>query len=160
MWWFKLLGLSLLLMSCGFQPRGVVGLAAQYQPLGLAADPYAPLVVTLRQQLAAGGVQLSDDLAQVQALLRLLDERFERRVLTVSGAGKVLEFELVYQLRYEVISAQGVTLIPAQTLNLRREYLNQADNVLGVADEEATLRTEMQRDLAQQVLRQLTAQLR
>lgn len=152
--------LVLLLVGCGFQPRGVVGIAAAYQPVGLAADPYAPLTAELRQQLQASGVEVTVELTQAQTLIRLLEGRCDRRILTTSGSGKALEFELSCLLRYDVVNPQGASLVPAQALRLRRDYLNQADSVLGVADEEAILRQEMQRELLQQLVRQLAARLR
>ncbi len=164
MWSFKHTGLSLMLAlglaGCGFQPRGVVGIAAAYQPIGLAADPYAPLTAELRQQLQGNDIAVAVELTQAQSVIRLLEGRCDRRALSTSGSGKILEFELSCLLRYDVVNPQGENLVPAQNLRLRRDYLNQADSVLGVADEEAILRQEMQRELLQQLVRQLTARLR
>ena len=93
-------------------------------------------------------------------MLQLSDERFSRRVLSVdSNTGKEREFELAYQVAFQVTGAGGEELVPKQTVSLVRDYVFDADAVLGKSREQSVLQAEMRRDAAARIGRSIAASL-
>lgn len=153
---------SLLLASlagCGFHLRGNVSLPSNMQILyidGIAQhDNFA---VELRRTLRGNGVNVVEDVGSAQAVVRLRNVRFSRRVLTVGGTtGKVSEYELFYGAEMTVLDRAGKVLLPAQRLRQIRDYVFDENDVLGKSSEEGQLRKEMQTDLISQIMRRLQA---
>ncbi len=61
---------------------------------------------------------------------------------------------------YEVQNPKGDILIPEKELLVRREYFNTQGSPLGQGLEEAQMRTEMEKEAAQTLLRQVVFSLR
>ena len=144
--------------GCGYQLRGAVSL-----PPGLDAVRIAgPIDIrnALTQLLDSGGVHVQPVGGSAEALLQVSGERFNRRVLSVDpNTGKESEFELAYQVTFEVTGAEGEELMPEQTVSLIRDYVFDRDAVLGKSREQDVLRVEMRRDAAAQIARRIAASL-
>ncbi len=142
--------------GCGYQLRGAVSL-----PPGLDAIRIAgPIDIrnALTQLLDSGGVHVQPVGGSAEALLQVSGERFNRRVLSVDpNTGKESEFELAYQVTFEVTGAEGEELMPEQTVSLIRDYVFDRDAVLGKSREQNVLRVEMLRDAAAQIVRRIAA---
>ena len=160
-----LLLLLLLLGGCGFQLRGTgpatTPLPADLSPLQLrglvASDPTrAELAMLLR----SSGVTLASGGATAASVLQLSDRQSRRRVIAVDSDGKVLEYELFESLQFELRDGAGNSRLQAQRVAIERSHLNPGVQVLGKESEEQTLRREMRRDLAGQIVNRLAAQLR
>ncbi len=158
---FRNLVLALVVMTaggCGYQLRGSVSL-----PPGLDAVRVAgPIEISnaLTRLLDGGGIHVRSARGSTGALLQLGDERFNRRVLSVDpDTGKESEFELAYQVTFEVTGAQGEELVPKQTISLIRDHVFDADSLLGSSREQNVLHTEMRRDAAAQILRRIEGSL-
>ena len=158
---FRNLVLTLAIMTaggCGYQLRGAVSL-----PPGLDAIRIAgPIDIrnALTQLLDSGGVHVQPAGGSAEALLQVSGERFNRRVLSVDpNTGKESEFELAYQVTFEVTGAEGEELMPEQTVSLIRDYVFDRDAVLGKSREQNVLRAEMLRDAAAQIVRRIAASL-
>ena len=158
---FRNLVLTLAIMTaggCGYQLRGAVSL-----PPGLDAIRIAgPIDIrnALTQLLDSGGVHVQPAGGSAEALLRVSGERFNRRVLSVDpNTGKESEFELAYQVTFEMTGAEGEELMPEQTVSLIRDYVFDRDAVLGKSREQNVLRAEMLRDAAAQIVRRIAASL-
>ena len=157
--------LLLLLSGCGFQLRGTSAttatLPADISPLqvqGLhGSDPTREELALL---LRSGGVRMAAQGAAAAAVLRLSDRQSRRRVIAIDGNGKVLEYELFESLRFELLDGAGEQRIEAQRVDIARSHLNPEVEVLGKETEEQTLRREMRRELAGQIVNRLAAQLR
>ena len=144
--------------GCGYQLRGAVSL-----PPGLDAIHVAgPRAVSgaLVLLLESGGIRVEPTRDSASAMLRLSDEQFSRRVLSVdSNTGKEREFELAYQVAFQVTGAGGEELVPKQTVSLVRDYVFDADAVLGKSREQSVLHAEMRRDAAARIGRRIAASL-
>ncbi len=150
-----------LLQGCGFHLRGSADLPPSISPLyieGLGA--YDPLRKVLRQTLADSNVQITDNRAQARTILRLRNQEHERRVLSVDGQGKVVEYELHHALDFDLIGADGNTLAEEQTVGTQRAYINTETEVLGKAEEELDVQEDMRVDLASRIVSRLQSQLR
>ena len=148
-----------MLAGCGFHLRGNVSLPENMQNLyidGVAS--YSSFAVELRRSLRGNGVNVVEDISSAQAIIKLSNLRFDRRVLTVAGnTGKVREYELFYGTQVTVVGRDGKVLLPSKQFRQVRDYIFDENDVLGKSSEEGQLRSEMQSDLVQQILRRLQA---
>lgn len=144
----------LLFQGCGFQLRGATPEAKNIPLTYVQGGTSASL---LRAQLNRVD-KVTENVEAAQAVLTILNENFDRRVLTVgSGDGKVREYELRYQVSFEVKDKAGKDLLAPQTINLKRDYLFNETQVLGSDTEENILRRDMVQDAVGQILRRLQA---
>ncbi len=158
--WVTVLALALAATSgCGFKLRGPIELPPPLEVTYIQGSPQNELVRELRRGLENVGARVTQERAEASAVLRLLKERFDRRVLSVGSTGKVTEYELTYQVRFDVLDAEGESLMEDQTLNLVRGYLNDESQVIGKADEEGLIREEMRRDAVRLMFYRMRAQL-
>jgi LPS-assembly lipoprotein len=153
LWW---LGLVLLLAACGFQLRGTVVLPPVMDNTRLEGDRFSLLVSELGRVLENAGARLADGDGKATAVLRVLGENSTQRVLSVGAAGRVAEYELYHRVEYRLEDVRGEVLVPTQALSARRSYQFDENDVLGKANEEESLREEMQRDLALRIVQQLS----
>ena len=158
---FRILVLALAIVAaggCGYQLRGAVSLPPGLDAIRIAAP--TDLRNALVQLLDSGGVRVQPAGGSAGVLLRIGDERFDRRVLSVDPVtGKESEFELVYQVVFGVTGAEGEELVPKQTVSLIRDYVFDADAVLGKSREQSVLHAEMRRDAAAQIVRRIESSL-
>ena len=145
-----------LLLSCGFHLRGSVSVPPELAVTYLKGGSSA-VVEDLRQALLASGAQVTDDPDAAGATIEVLHSNIGRRVLSVGSTGKVQEYELRGLLRFRVVGADGRELLPAQQVQVVRDFLYDPNNVLGVSSEEQLARREMQRDLVNLMMLRLQA---
>ena len=150
------LALALLLSACGFQLRGTVDLPPVLQATQLEGDRFSLLVSELGMLLRNAGAGLVEERGQATAVLKVLDETSSQRVLSVGVSGRAAEYELHHRVDYQLEDARGEVLVPRQSLSARRTYQFDENDVLGKANEEESLREEMQRDLARRILQQVS----
>ena len=108
--------LCVLLAACGFQLRGdpAVGIKALFVPgPGVAQE--------IRRALAAGPTKVVVNPSEAEASLAVLAEARDKRVYTITGAGRVYEFELRLVVRYEMrMPGQEMPVIAPTELIARR----------------------------------------
>ena len=154
-----LLALAIVIAGgCGYQLRGTVSLPPDLGAMHVAGprDVGADIVLLLE----SAGVRVESTRDSASALLQLRNERFSRRVLSVNpDTGKESEFELAYQVTFEVTGAEGEELVPRQTVSLLRDYVFDPNAVLGKSREESVIRAEMRRDAADRIVRRIGASL-
>ncbi len=158
---FRTLVLLLMVVTaggCGYQLRGAVSLPPELDGIHVAGPRDIGAALTLL--LDSGGIQVQSSRDSASAVLRLRDELFDRRVLSVDAStGKEREFELAYRVAFELIGADGEELLPMQTVSLVRDYVFDANAVLGESREQEVLHAEMRRDAATRIVRRITASL-
>lgn len=143
--------------ACGFRMGDSRQLPAGMEETGLLGGS-RDLYRELRQGFTAAGAVLHRE-ASGGAGLRILEGRFDRRILSVDAAGKVLEYELLYTLEFDAIGADGEVLLRPQRLQLVRDYLYAGD-VYGASHRERLLREQMHREMARLILWRIQAQAR
>jgi LPS-assembly lipoprotein len=146
---------ALLLSACGFQLRGdpSVGLPSlnitQVMPTAVTAD--------IRRVLEQGPTKLVADPKQAAAQLRLLGETREKTVHTITSTGRVYEFQLRLAVRFEVLLPnRELPLIPATEVESRRVISYSETAPTAKETEEQLLFKDMQLELADRILRQIT----
>ena len=149
------LALAASLAGCGFHLRGQEeqGIAARALPVTFVqgGNPQTGLTDELRRS----GSHIVQDRQQAKLVLTIFADGFERRLLSVGATGKAREFELYYNVNFDVHDQAGKALLPKTDISLVRDYRFDETQVLGKDAEEAVLRQDLVRDAAQQILRRL-----
>jgi LPS-assembly lipoprotein len=156
-----LLSAALLVVAvagCGFQLRGSASLPPEMTTTWLQVqDRSSPFVRELELLLRANGVTLADGPGADIAELRIRRERISRRALSIAGDARVREFELVFDLEFELKGPGGEPLLRPETLRLERDFQFDEQEILGAANEEELLREDLSRSMAQTLIRRLEA---
>lgn len=150
-----LLSLVAITSACGFAPRKPVDLAPVLKSVHVQApDPGTPLVLGLERELTAAGAQVVA-VGSSSAVVKIVSETFERNVISLDERAKVGEFQISYELRYEVLDADGSSLLGTTPITLSRVYSFDEQQALGAAQEEELIRTELQRDAVRLVMERI-----
>ena len=164
MWWFEVpprrdwvpafAGMTLLLASCGFQLRGES--TAGLPSLNVTVVQPSPIVTDIRRTLEQGKTKLVSDPSQAAAQLRVLGETRDKTVHTITGTGRVYEFQLRLAVRFEVLlPGREVPLIPPTEVETRRVISYSETAPVAKEAEEQLLFRDMQAELADRILRQI-----
>lgn len=153
--WFLLLSLLSLVSGCGFHLRGAMELPQDMERLRITGNTNSPFYYELERALIAAGGQVVKSAEAVTATLSIQGERYGRRVLTVDSTGRASEYELSMRVTYSLSAPDGTELISSDEVSLRRDYRFNPGNVLASEAQEETLRDEMRRQAARQILRRL-----
>lgn len=147
---------GLLLSGCGFRLRGPQRL--DFATLHVNVGELTELGASIRRLIATtGSTTVVEDAAQADARLQILGIDRGREILSLTGAGKVREYQLRQTLRFQLLDKSGKAVIPPTALSASREYTFDDSQVLGKAQEETLLYEDMQKDLLQQMMRRLAA---
>ncbi len=139
-----------LLSACNYHLRGSAEIPEMLKFLNVqSASPL--LYKSFKESLQTAGGQLIDKPDPKGVIVKVVNERFERRSLSLSSTGKASEFELVYDLSYEVWGSAGQLFVPLQQIKVRRNYFNDQQDIIGKSNEENIIRQEMY----QQAVREL-----
>lgn len=152
---FRLLVACLLLAlsGCGFHLRGAVTLPPVMEITYIEAQqPYAGMAAALREQLRSAGARLTDQRNEASAVLRILQHRSERRVLSVGSRGKASEYELFEEVVFDLLKPDGSTILERQSLRLTRDLVFDETQLLGKIEEASDIRRQMQRSLAGDII--------
>ena len=145
-----------MLPSCGFHLRGDYKLPEQMKLTYVqAANRNSELIRHLKRTLRSSGVQLVDSQQQATAVLHISHEKTGRRVLSVDAQGRAREYELAYSVSFRV-SSETDFAVGEQTLQLERDFLFDAEDVLAKSSEESLLVRDMQVDMVRMMMRKLS----
>ncbi len=155
------LGLLSLLPACGFHLRAGVELPAVLETSYLQSkDPYSGIAAELRLELQAAGAKLSEQRDDASGVVHILNERSQRRVLSVGSAGRASEYELFEEVSFALEDPQGTVLLEPQTLRMTRDLVFDDTQLLGKVSEAEVIRRQMQRDLARQIITRIQVGMR
>jgi len=149
------LALALLLAGCGFRLRGTaeVPFETLYVPgatSGIALD--------LKRNIQAGTkARVVDDPSKADAVLQFTEETRQKEILSLTGTGRVREFQLRYRVAFRVHDGKGAEYVPPNTIQLTRDVTFNDAEILAKEQEEQLLFRDMQFDMVQQIMRRLAA---
>ncbi len=147
---------SALLAGCGFRLRGPQRF--DFSTIYVGVPAMSDLGRILRREIAlSGSTTVVEDPAQAQVRLDIIDEKRDREILSLTGAGKVREYLITYLIRFQLKGPQETLLLAPVTLHARRDYTFNDEQILGKEQEEALLYRDMLDDLVQQLLRRLAS---
>ncbi|HEU4708993.1 MAG TPA: LPS assembly lipoprotein LptE [Methylophilaceae bacterium] len=144
----------LLLSGCGFEMRGKADLS--FKTIFIQGPNYT-VSRDLRKALDVNGVAIVNDPEKADLLLDIMSEVYDKRILSLSGRGRVTEYELIYNLNFRIKNAANAVWGPVQTVEGRRDFSYDDTQVLAKSYEEARLRQDMQSDAVREIMRRLTA---
>jgi LPS-assembly lipoprotein len=136
-----------LLAGCGFRLRGTaeVPFESIYLPgatSGLALD--------LKRNIEAGTrARVVDDPKAAQAVLQFTEETRQKEILSLTGTGRVREFQLRYRVGFRVHDGKGAEYVPQNTIQLTRDVTFNDAEILAKEAEEQLLFRDMQTDMVQ-----------
>ena len=142
---------AFLLSACGFQLRGepAVGLKTLFVPGGGVAQE-------IRRTLASGPTRVVSSAKDAEAHLRIISETREKQVRTITGQGRVYEFELRLIIRYDLmVPGREAPVIPPTELVQRRLITYNEAAPIAKEAEELLLFQDMQQEAADRILRQV-----
>jgi LPS-assembly lipoprotein len=144
------------LVHCGFHVRGDTRLP--FRTLAIVGGENTPLVVDLKRTLRGSAkVSIVDKPEQAETVLYILTNQNDKSILTLSGGGRVREFQLTQKIVFRVADAGGNEWLPASEISVRRDFSFNDSQALAKEGEERLLVADMQADAVQQLLRRLNA---
>lgn len=155
---------ALVLSGCGFQMRGTQQSGSQMVgQLHLEEQGAVSVLQPMRNALKAQQVQFAAFREQADTVVILSDEVLSRRVASVTGSGKVSEYELLHSVGLRTVRSEaGIkggelvldssNLPKLQTVSVARDYTYDETDVLAKDDEERILRAEMREELVRHLV--------
>jgi len=144
---------AMLVAGCGFHLRGDVTYA--FTTLYVNSPTSTPLAGELRRALEGGGTTIAAKAADAEAILDISGVADDKQVLSLTGGGRVREYQLTKRVTFALHDANGKDWVPAAEIVVRRAYSFNESEVLAREHEEARLLREMQTDVVRQILRRL-----
>jgi len=144
-----------LLASCGFQLRGdpAVGM----KTLAVTQAGGSQVAAEIRRTLSTGPTKVTP-VAEAEARLHILQEVREKTVYTLTGAGRVYEYQLRLAVRYQLTAPKVEEPIIAPTEIEARRLITYAESApIAKEAEEELLYKDMQADIARQILQHIAA---
>ena len=149
------------LTACGFHLREGVELPEVLESTYLQSkDLYSGIATELRLELQAAGADLTDQRDAATGVVVILNERSQRRVLSVGSGGRASEYELFEEVSFALEDPQGNVLLEPQTLRMTRDLVFDDTQLLGKVGEAEVIRRQMQRDLARQIITRIKVGMR
>ncbi|MFV9656179.1 LPS assembly lipoprotein LptE [Pseudomonas sp. NY15366] len=146
------IGLAGLLSACGFQLRGTGDVQFALKELDVSArDAYGETVQQVREVLENNDVRVY---AGAPYKLVITRETENRRSASYSSGARTAEYELTMALDYEIRGAQNL-LLTGNKVEVQNYYQQDDNNLAGSDQEAAQLRSEMRRELIQQLAQNL-----
>lgn len=123
-------------------------------------DPGSQLMQNLRETLQYAGGSVTKDRKSAGVVLNVLEDRMEKREVSLFETGKANEFELTYSLTYELLDPDGKIIAPRQTIQVVKDYFNEQIDVIGKSQEEDVIRSEMYKEAVRSLIRRAGVVLR
>lgn len=151
---FLMLGPAALVAGCGFKLRRLEGIP--FARLRLDAPAGSAVGEVIRKSLVSGGsAQLVNTPAEAEAVIKIAPEVTSKTILSLSGAGRVTEYRLLYRVSYSVYTPDGKPWVEGEVIELTRDLTYSDAAYLAKSAEETLLFSDMQYQAAQQILRRL-----
>ncbi|MFA5371894.1 MAG: LPS assembly lipoprotein LptE [Sideroxydans sp.] len=154
---FLLFAVLLTLTACGFHLRGSSPQDVQFafKSLYLKAPGETLFVAGLRRTLNTNGITLVAAPEQAELVLEVLSEQSSKHILSLSGSGRVREYELRYRVSVRAYDAQRIDWLPADDVQLTRLLTFDDEQLLAKEHEEEQLYKDMRADAVAQMVRRL-----
>lgn len=156
---FFLAGLPLplaLAAGCGFQLRRLEGMP--FSSLYIDAPAGSPVAERIGAALKASRpTQLVASAAEAEAVLKIEREERSKAILSLSGAGRVIEYRVGLVLVYSIIGKNKELLAEPETIELSRDMIYDDTDVLAKSAEERLLYRDMEANAALRIIRRMQA---
>ena len=151
-----LISAIVLLSACGFQLRGNVDLPLGVEPIYIGGiDKTSQLAVELRNLLTSSGIQLSDQAADANYQLNVLNSLSTKRSTALGERALIIEYQLIETVNFELLNKNGQRVFGPNKITERKIMPNDPNKIVSANEEEKILRREMLQNLAAKIARQL-----
>lgn len=148
--------LFMALLGCGFHLRGAADLSDNLKTMRIEGVSMSrDFGLYLKRGLLSNNIAVVETGTVNSAVLKITENQFDRRVLSVGSNAKVSEFEIYLKVAFIVLDSAGNVLAEEQVIEAQRDFQFDANEVLGREAEEALLRDQLNKQLVQSMLRRL-----
>ncbi|MGV7235526.1 MAG: LPS assembly lipoprotein LptE, partial [Nitrosomonadaceae bacterium] len=85
------------LLGCGFQLRGTGSASIPFESVYISALEGEPIITVLKHSIQSSGKTLVlDKPLNAEAILHIISAKYTRHIWSISGSGRVREFQLRY----------------------------------------------------------------
>jgi outer membrane lipopolysaccharide assembly protein LptE/RlpB len=155
----QLIAMALILGVCGCGGWHLRGSRTDVVTVGsvfLSTSSARYLDLALRQELNYANVRVKPSKSDVQAVIELSEEEYDRRVLSVDpDTGKVREVELGLEVKFSVRGRDGKLLIPPERLSWVQDFVFDENSLLGTTERESIIELELAQDAARSIMLRL-----
>lgn len=144
-----------LLSACGFHLRGKIELPPGLDTFYVKGSDGA-LRAQIEDALVFSGADIVDTAEAADAVLEIVDIAFYRQVASLDSRGLATGYTLKYEVKFKLDETGGKTLLEESTITLSRALSFDSAQILQVENEQEFLREDMEREMAQRILRKLT----
>lgn len=146
----------LLLTACGFKLRGQIS-ALPFKSMYVNAPDGHTIGLEMERMIKTSSTtKLAASPAEADATLDIISAVNDRVILSLSGAGRVRDFNLVYRVVYRVLDHRGVEIVPNTEITLTRILPFLDAQIVAKEAEERLLVKDMQTDALQQIVWRLS----
>lgn len=150
--------IAYMVSACGWQLRGALATHENLHSIYLSSeDKHGALEVEIKQLMAANKIALAETAGEASLSLFIESADYDRRTAAVGADALTSAYELIYTVHYDVRSATGAPLTSLGSAMVTRTFDYSAAGASSGAREEALLRSEMQGEMAQLLIRRLNA---
>lgn len=153
--------LSILLMfltACGYHLRGELELPDNMKTVYLEGASLG-LKDQFKAAVLNSQVKVVNSRADAGTIILVSDEDTLKRALSLGSSGYANQYGLEYRFVYEVQDGKGKIVVPSQPVEIRREYFNNQQLILGKDNEEMVIRNEMYQQAVRNMINQIRAGL-
>ena len=148
----------MLLSGCGYQLRGNIDLPSDLKQVSVVSQKYSDLVRNISQRFSNSDIKVVNTSDRDLYRVKILSEVFNRRQLSINISGRVNEYELIYNVTYQISGPDEKS--KEETLSLYRDYSFDENNIMGNADREAQIKKEMTSNAASLIFTKLIARIK
>jgi LPS-assembly lipoprotein len=148
---------TLSLTACGFHLRGsqLQDMAFAFKSLYLKAPAETEFVSDLRASLGSNNVVMMPTSDAAELVLEVVSEQINKNILSLSGSGRVQEYQLIYRVSLRAYDNKQNDWLPPDEIMLTRILAYDDAQILAKEQEEAQLYKDMRSDAVGQAIRRL-----
>ncbi len=151
-----ILAVLLLLAACGFKLRGQIS-ALPFKSMYVNAPDGHTIGLEMERMIKTSSTtKLAASPVEADATLDIISAVNERAILSLSGGGRVRDFNLMYRVIYRVLDKRGVEIVPNTEITLTRILPFLDAQIVAKEAEERLLVKDMQSDALQQIVWRLS----
>jgi LPS-assembly lipoprotein len=149
----------LLISACGYHLRGAIELPSELKNVYIEGAS-TQLLEQFKLALQSSAVQMVNSRAEAGIVIVVSNEENLTRSLSLGAGGRSNQYGLEYRLNYKITNAKDVILMESSPVEIRREYFNNQQVILGKENEEATIRNEMYQQAVRTMINQIRFNLK
>lgn len=146
--------IALLLSACGYHLRGEIELPTELKSVYIQGAS-GPLLEQFKKSLLSSSVQIVDTPAAAGTIITVSNENTLKRALSLGSGGLANQYGLEYRLNYRVTDKENNEIVKSQPIEIRREYFNNQQLILGKDNEELVIRNEMYQQTVRTIINQV-----